>query len=54
MLALQKAAWAEVRLLGALWQSVPRTLKILTSIDKEVRPFFLSNNSIWSYPSVFP
>ena len=28
------------------------TLKTLTSLNKEVRPFFLSDNSIWSYPSV--
>ena len=25
-----------------------------TQLNKEVRPFFLSDNSIWSYPSVFP
>ena len=24
----------------------------LTSLNKEVRPFFLSDNSIWSFPSV--
>ena len=29
-------------------------LKTLTSLNKEVRPFFLSDNSIWSLPSVFP
>ena len=28
------------------------TLKTLTSLNKEVRPFFLSDNSIWSLPSV--
>ena len=28
------------------------TLKTLTSLNKEVRPFFLSDNSIWSFPSV--
>ena len=28
------------------------TLKTLTSLNKEVRPFFLSDNSIWSHPSV--
>ena len=28
------------------------TLKTLTSLNKEVRPFFLGDNSIWSYPSV--
>ena len=28
------------------------SLKTLTSLNKEVRPFFLSDNSIWSYPSV--
>ena len=27
-------------------------LKALTSLNKEVRPFFLSDNSIWSLPSV--
>ena len=27
-------------------------LKTLTSLNKEVRPFFLSDNSIWSFPSV--
>ena len=30
------------------------SLKTLTSLNKEVRPFFLSDNSIWSLPSVFP
>ena len=29
-----------------------RTLKTLTSLNKEVRPFFLGDNSIWSFPSV--
>ena len=28
------------------------TLKTLTSLNKEVRPFFLGDNSIWSFPSV--
>ena len=28
------------------------SLKTLTSLNKEVRPFFLSDNSIWSLPSV--
>ena len=28
------------------------TLKTLTSLNKEVRPFFLGDNSIWSLPSV--
>ena len=28
------------------------TLRTLTSLNKEVRPFFLSDNSIWSFPSV--
>ena len=27
-------------------------MKTLTSLNKEVRPFFLSDNSIGSYPSV--
>ena len=26
-------------------------LKTITSLNKEVRPFFLSDNSIWSFPS---
>ena len=29
-----------------------QSLKTLTSLNKEVRPFFISDNSIWSYPSV--
>ena len=28
------------------------TLKTLTSLNKEVRPFFLCDNSIWSFPSL--
>ena len=28
------------------------TSKTQTSLNKEVRPFFLSDNSIWSHPSV--
>ena len=31
-----------------------RSLKTLTSSNKEVRPFFLSDNSIWSLPSALP
>ena len=27
-------------------------LKTLTSLNKEVRPFFLGDNSIWRFPSV--
>ena len=35
-------------------QSVPsQTMKTLTSLNKEVRPSFLSDNSLWSLPSVF-
>ena len=30
------------------------TLKTQTSLNKEVRPFFLSDNSIWSLPSLLP
>ena len=30
----------------------PKNRKTLTSLNKEVRPFFLDNNSIWSFPSV--
>ena len=29
------------------------TLKTLTSLNKEVRPSFLVDNSIWSFPSVY-
>ena len=29
-------------------------LKTLTSLNKEVRPFFLSDNSIWSFPLFLP
>ena len=29
----------------------PFKLKTLTSLNKEVRPFFLGDNSIWSFPS---
>ena len=36
--------WAEFSFL--------RTLKTQTSLNKEARPFFLSDNSIWSLPSV--
>ena len=28
------------------------TLKALTSLNKEVRPFVLGDNSIWRFPSV--
>ena len=31
---------------------VGKSLKTLTSLFKEVRPFFLSDDSIWSLPSV--
>ena len=34
--------------------AIAATLKTLTSLNKEVRLFFLSDNSIWSHPSVFP
>ena len=34
-----------------VWRMVV-SLKTLTSLNKEVRPFFLSDNSIWSLPSV--
>ena len=30
----------------------PVTLKTLTPLNKEVRPFFLGDASIWSFPSV--
>ena len=32
--------------------SLAHALKTLTSLNKEVRPFFLSDNSIWRFPSV--
>ena len=32
--------------------NVAETLKTLTSLNKGVRPFFLGDNSIWSFPSV--
>ena len=32
---------------------IGKSLKILTSLNKEVRPFFLGDNSIWSFPSVY-
>ena len=31
-----------------------KTLTGLTSLNKEVGPFFLSDNSIWSYPLFLP
>ena len=36
------------------WNFLPKTntLKTLTSLNKEVRPFFLGDNSIWSFSSV--
>ena len=30
----------------------PNSLRLLNALNKEVRPFFLSDNSILSYPSV--
>ena len=33
-------------------QAIVGSLKTLTSLNKEVRPFFLGDNSIWSFPSV--
>ena len=30
----------------------PNPLRALTSLNKEVRPLFLGDNSIWSFPSV--
>ena len=40
------------RLLSNSWKNLSSTLKTLTSLSKDVRPFLLSDNSIWSYPSV--
>ena len=37
---------------GGGWRGSPPTLKTLTSLNKEVRLFFLSDNRIWSFPSV--
>ena len=31
---------------------IPTTLKTLTSLSQECRPFFLGDNSIWSFPIV--
>ena len=36
---------------GCSARCFPGSLKALTSLNKEVRPFFLSDNSIWSFPS---
>ena len=44
-------SWAEVAL-GTRTVSRRNSLKTLTSLNKEVRPFFLCDNSIWGYPSV--
>ena len=33
---------------------VTATLKTQTSLNKEVRPFFLDDNSIWSFHCFFP
>ena len=35
-----------------LVRDIPTSLKALTSLNKEVRPFFLGDKSIWSFPSV--
>ena len=34
------------------WNCTGLSLKTLTSLNKEVRPFFLGDNSIWIFPSV--
>ena len=39
---------------GMLSQPPPLTLKTLTSLNKEVRPFFLCDNRIWSFPLFLP
>ena len=39
-------------LVSPVWVCRPPTLRTLTSLNKEVRPFFLSDTSIWSLPSV--
>ena len=41
----------KIRELGAQ-STASFSLKTLTSLNKEVRPFFLGDNSIWSFPSV--
>ena len=35
-------------------QLAAQTLKTLTSLNKKVRPFFLGDNSIWSFPLCLP
>ena len=42
---------AKIHIQTPLHQERP-SLKTLTSLNKEVRPFFLGDNSIWSFPSV--
>ena len=36
---------------GGILATLLLTLKTLTSLNKEVRPFLLGDNSIWSFPS---
>ena len=36
----------------ALARSLNDALKTLTSLNKEIRPFFLGDNSIWNFSSV--
>ena len=53
----ERKTWIPVTVCVSLRRSIScnftcLTLKTLTSLNKEVRPFFLGDNSIWSYPSV--
>ena len=43
-------AWVQIRPLKR--DRRKSTLKTLTSLNKEVRPFFLGDSSIWSFASV--
>ena len=49
-ISTMKFAFSKLNCHGFPKQRFP--LKTLTSLNKEVRPFFLSDNSIWSFPSV--
>ena len=42
----------EKKCLCSIFDPQRNSLKTLTSLNKEVRPFFLSDNGIWSFPSV--
>ena len=42
------------RIFGPCTPQESLDLETLTSLNREVRPFFLGDDSIWSYPSVCP